>query len=253
RGMEGSSIRATLVPTLRLGKRLGPPPSVIVTSVSGPAHFGTLAHASTSRCSLALGGMRRMDSLDALACSALSREAEYDKILEDDFGTATRGEEIELTLFFLAPGPYHMPYPYKELSNLVNVLSALLVSYGYELNSSYIYLVTSTVHLQYNFNQKKGDVKLLCSKVTSLDKKLEKVKRDCDALGEENRDLRSQRDVASKEVAVAVGGALFEVTQILLDKLVHSAALALISSSVVNEASDQMLLNHAPDDSTSSI
>ncbi|GKE54386.1 hypothetical protein Tco_1489542, partial [Tanacetum coccineum] len=37
---------------------------------------------------------RQMDPLDSLARSALSRDAEYDEIPEDDFGTATRGEEI---------------------------------------------------------------------------------------------------------------------------------------------------------------
>ncbi|GJY82105.1 hypothetical protein Tco_0494856, partial [Tanacetum coccineum] len=132
-----------------------------------------------------------MDPLDCLAHSALAQDAEYDQILNDDFGTATRGKVIYLTLFPLAPGPYHMPYPYEgvssplytkeewdgphapecnilcidifkdpdvcrraldqtitpaklrrsgyllplELSNHVNILSALLVSHGYELNS----------------------------------------------------------------------------------------------------------------------
>ncbi|GJW34359.1 hypothetical protein Tco_0054391 [Tanacetum coccineum] len=35
---------------------------------------------------------------------------EYDEILEDDFATASRGEEIDLTFFPLAPGPYVIPY-----------------------------------------------------------------------------------------------------------------------------------------------
>ncbi|GKB79811.1 hypothetical protein Tco_0946706, partial [Tanacetum coccineum] len=268
---EGTSIRAALVPTPRLSKRLGPPPTMNVTSVSGPAHVGTSAHASTSGRSLALRGSvaggfvgkskvedmrRQMDLLDALARSALSRDAEYDEIQEDDFGTATRGEKIKLTLFLLAPGPCHMPYPYKcissplytkeewdgphapernilckdifkdpdvcrkaldqtitpaelrrtesllplELSNRVNVLSGLLVSHGYDLNSCYTDLVASKVRLQEKFDRKNGDVKLLRSEVTSLEKKLKKVQRDCDALGQENKDLHSHRDVASEEV-----------------------------------------------------
>ncbi|GKD10954.1 hypothetical protein Tco_1190639 [Tanacetum coccineum] len=126
---EGTSIRAASVPVPRFGKRLGPPPSMVVSSVSGPPFVGTLAHASTSERSLALEGsvaggfvgksraeaMRcQIDPLDALAHSALSHDAEYDEIPEDDFGTATHGE---LTLFPLAPGPYEMYYPYKGVSS----------------------------------------------------------------------------------------------------------------------------------------
>ncbi|GKG31597.1 hypothetical protein Tco_0426547, partial [Tanacetum coccineum] len=59
---------------------------------------------------------RQINPLDSLAYSALARDAEYDQIPKDDFGTATRSEEIELTLFPLAPGPYHMPYPYEGVS-----------------------------------------------------------------------------------------------------------------------------------------
>nr|GFD44589.1 hypothetical protein [Tanacetum cinerariifolium] len=82
---EGTSIRAASVPAQRIGKILGPPPSM-------------------------------MDPLDAVARGALSRDAKYDEIPDDDFGIATRGEEIELTLFPLAPGPYQMPYPYEGVS-----------------------------------------------------------------------------------------------------------------------------------------
>nr|GEX28821.1 hypothetical protein [Tanacetum cinerariifolium] len=45
-----------------------------------------------------------MDLLDAFAGSALSHDVEYE-IPEDDFGTTTRVEEIDLTLFPLAPDP----------------------------------------------------------------------------------------------------------------------------------------------------
>ncbi|GKE96713.1 hypothetical protein Tco_1581568 [Tanacetum coccineum] len=199
---------------------------------------------------------RRMDPLDCLAQSALSRDAEYDQIPDDDFGIATRGEEIDLTLFPLALGPYRMPYPYEgvssplytreewngphapecnvlckdifkdpdvyrkaldrtitpaelrrtesllplELSNHVNVLIALLVSHGYELDSRYTNLVSSRAHFQEKLDKKKEDVELLRSEVTSLDSKLENLQRVCDALGQETRELRSQRDVASEEV-----------------------------------------------------
>ncbi|GKB21006.1 hypothetical protein Tco_0854929 [Tanacetum coccineum] len=178
---------------------------------------------------------RQMDPLDCLAQSALARDAEYDQILGDDFGTATRIEEIDLTLFPLALGPYHRPYPYEgvfsplytreewngrqaprsnilckdifkdldvcrkgldwtitlaelrrteylllELSNRANILSALLVSHGYELNSRYANLASSKARLQEKFDKKKGDVNLLRS--------------------EGNRELRSQRDATFEEV-----------------------------------------------------
>ncbi|GKC25782.1 hypothetical protein Tco_1027932 [Tanacetum coccineum] len=197
---DGTFIRTASVPRLCLGKRLGPSLSMVVASVSRPPLVGTLAHASTSGHSLALRGsvtdgftgksraeaMRcQMDLLDALACIALSRDAGYDEIPKDDFGTATRGEEIELTLFPLAPGPYQISYPYEdpyvcrkaldqtitpaelrrtesllplEFSNCVNVLSALLVSHGMELNSRYTDLVASRVRLQEKLDRKTGDV-----------------------------------------------------------------------------------------------
>ncbi|GJW52972.1 mitochondrial proton/calcium exchanger protein-like protein isoform X1 [Tanacetum coccineum] len=266
----GTSARAASAPVPRLGKRLGAPPSVADVSASIPSPVRTSVHASTSGRNLSLGAVasghvgksmaevirHQLDPLDSLACSALARDAEYDQIPDDDFGTTTLGEEIDLTLFPLAPGPYHMPYPYEgvssplytkeewdgphvpksnilckdifkdpnvcrkaldrtitpaelrrtesllplELSNRVNVLSALLVSHGYELNSRYTNLVSSRALLQEKLDQKKGDVRLLRSEVTSLDDNLEKLQRDYDALGQENKELCSQRDAASEEV-----------------------------------------------------
>ncbi|GJZ85538.1 hypothetical protein Tco_0650877 [Tanacetum coccineum] len=117
---EGASTRAASAPIPRLGKRLGAPPSMAVVSASEPSHVGTSAHASTSGRSLSLGGAivsghvrrygaevlrRQVDPLDFLARSAIAHDVEYDRILEDDFGTATHGEKIELTLFPLTPGP----------------------------------------------------------------------------------------------------------------------------------------------------
>ncbi|GJW75180.1 hypothetical protein Tco_0134550 [Tanacetum coccineum] len=202
---EGTSARAASAPASRLGKRLGAPLSMAVVSASGPSYVGTSAHASTYRCNFSLRGVavsghagksgsevmrRQMDLLDSLARSALAHDVEYDQILEDDFGTATRGEEIDLTLFPLTPGPYQMkaldqtitPAKLKrtesllllDLSNCFNFLSALLVSYGVELNSRYT--------------------------VTTLDGKLERMQKDYDALGQENRELRSQKDDASDKV-----------------------------------------------------
>ncbi|GKC31855.1 hypothetical protein Tco_1039149, partial [Tanacetum coccineum] len=53
---------------------------------------------------------RCSDPLDTLTRSALSRHAKYDQILEDDFATASRVEEIDLTFFPLAPGSYVILY-----------------------------------------------------------------------------------------------------------------------------------------------
>nr|GEZ04153.1 reverse transcriptase domain-containing protein [Tanacetum cinerariifolium] len=219
---EGTYARAVSVPTPRLGKRLGAPPSVADVSAFGPSYVGTSVHASTSGCSLSLEGVV-VNGYDGKS------RAEVMRFWRIDFGIAARGEEIELTLFPLALDPCHMPYPYKglssplytkdewdephapesnilckdiskdpdvcrkaldktitpaelrrtesllplELSNHVNVLSDLLVSHGYELNSCYTNLVSSRAHLQEKLDQKKGD---------------------------ENRELCSQRDATSEEV-----------------------------------------------------
>nr|GEV97124.1 hypothetical protein [Tanacetum cinerariifolium] len=247
---EGISTRVISAPTRRLRKRFDAPSSITVVSAFEPSYVGTrplllllvVVFLLEVYCVVASGRVgkfevevirRQMDPLDCLARSALAHDAEYDQIMDDDFGTATCGEEIDLTLFPLSPGPYHMPYPYEgvssplytkeeydgphvpksnilckdifkdlelELSNRVNVLSALLVSHGYELNSRYTNLVSSKALLQEKLNQKKGDDRLLRSKVTSLDDKLEKLKGDYDALGQEDRELCSQRDVAYEDV-----------------------------------------------------
>ncbi|GJW47659.1 hypothetical protein Tco_0079305 [Tanacetum coccineum] len=231
---EGVSMRAVSAPIPRLAKRLGAPHFIAVASVFEPSHVGTSTFTPTSGCSLSLGGA----VASGLAGKSGAQMDEYDRIPDDDFGTATRGEKIYLKLFPLASGPYHMPYPYEgvssplytreewkgphapecnvlckdifkdpdvcrkaldqtislaelrrtesllplELSNHVNVLSSLLVSHGYELNSRYTNLVSSRAHLQEKLDKKKGDVELLRSEVTSLDNKLENLQSDYDAL-----------------------------------------------------------------------
>ncbi|GKC88394.1 hypothetical protein Tco_1149043, partial [Tanacetum coccineum] len=206
---EGISTRAVSAPTLRLGKRLGAPPSMVVISAFGPSHVGTLFPASTSGRSFSLGGV---------VVNGHVRKSEAEVV---------RRQIGPLHMFPLAPGPYHMPYPYEgvssplytkeewggphapesnilckdifkdpdvcrkaldktitpaelkrtesllplELSNRVNVLSALLVSHG-------------LLHLE----------------VTSLDDKLEKLKGYYDALSQENRELCYQRDATSEDV-----------------------------------------------------
>nr|GEX55044.1 hypothetical protein [Tanacetum cinerariifolium] len=102
---EGTSIRAASASVPHLGKRLGPSPLVAVTSVFGPSLVGTSADASTFRRGLVLGG------------SAAGGFTEKSGAETDDFGISTRGEEIELTMFPFASGPYQMTYPYEGASS----------------------------------------------------------------------------------------------------------------------------------------
>nr|GEV63237.1 putative reverse transcriptase domain-containing protein [Tanacetum cinerariifolium] len=218
---ECTSTRAASALTPHLGKRLGAPLSMAVVSAFRSSHVGTSTHASTSGLSFSLGGVaisshagkskaevvqRQMNWLDSVAHSALACDVEYDQILEDDFGTTTRGEEIDLTLFPLPPALDWTITPVElkrtksllllDLSNRFNVLSALLVSNGAERNSRYTGLVRSRNRLQDKFDRKDGYIKVLRSEVMTLDGKLERMQKDCDALVQENRELCSQKDVA---------------------------------------------------------
>ncbi|GKB49816.1 hypothetical protein Tco_0900569 [Tanacetum coccineum] len=243
-----------------------------VTSVSDPSHVGTSSPASTFGRSFSHGG-------NVAGGRVGSPGLRW--ILDDDFGTTTRGEEIDLTLFPLDPGPYHMPYPKAldrtitpaelrrtesllplELSNHVNVLSALLVSHGYELNSRYANLVSSKAHIQEKFDKKKGDVKLLCSKVRKLQSQLTDVKTTSASLSEELtrtdaklseqaltvRELQNElvlKKSESQEYKDAIDGLREEVTQFvgsgvesLVRKLLSSdefhVALARVASLGIN-------------------
>ncbi|GJU67084.1 hypothetical protein Tco_1253343 [Tanacetum coccineum] len=318
---EGVSMGVVLAPTQRLGKRLGASPSIAVTSVSDPSHVGTSSPASTFGRSLSLGGMmcccwwscwksgaqmgevmrHQMDPLDCLARSALARDAEYDQIMDDDFGTTTRGEEIDLTReewnerhatesnilckdIFKDPDvcrkaldrtitPAELRRTKSllplELSNHVNVLSALLVSHGYELNSRYANLVSSKAHLQEKFDKKKWGVKLLRAErdatfeeVKKLQSQLTDVKTTSASLLEELtrtdaklseqaltiRDLQNElvlKKSESQEYKDAIDGLREEVTQFvgcgvesLVRKLLSSdefhVALARVASLGIN-------------------
>ncbi|GJU63003.1 hypothetical protein Tco_1244838 [Tanacetum coccineum] len=209
---EGTSTRAALVPTPRLGKRLGDPPSMAVVSASGPSHVRTSVHASTSGHSFSLGvacGLlsaavsshagksgaevvqRQIDPLDSLARSALAHDVEYDQILKDNFGIATRGEEIDLTLFPLTPSPYQMSYPYEGASSPLYTKEEWNGPHAPEDN-----ILCKDIFK----DPDAGYVKVFRSEVANLDGKLERMQKDYDALGQENRELRSQKDVASDKV-----------------------------------------------------
>nr|GFA12701.1 hypothetical protein [Tanacetum cinerariifolium] len=59
---------------------------------------------------------QQTEPMNLLAQSTLARDREYDDNPDDDFSSPNLGEEIELTLFLLARGPYYMPYPFfKEM------------------------------------------------------------------------------------------------------------------------------------------
>ncbi|GKC34025.1 hypothetical protein Tco_1046409 [Tanacetum coccineum] len=202
---EGVSMRVVSAPTPRLAKSLSFPWSYVVYGFLSVVASGCVGKsgAKVMRC--------QMDLLDCLACSALARDAEYDQIPDDDFGTVTRGVSSPLYTREEWNGPHASEHSilckdiFKDLdvcrkalnrtitpaelrrtesliplklSNRVNVLSALLGSHGYELNSHYANLVTS------------------------LDSKLENLQRGYDALGQENRELHSKKDAASEESLV---------------------------------------------------
>ncbi|GJX32067.1 hypothetical protein Tco_0241922 [Tanacetum coccineum] len=132
RGTKVPLPRLFLLP-LRFGKRLGspPPPRLYHDASSNPSHVGTsnAAHASSFGHGIVQEGVvvvgssgkyganvirRQLDPLYLLARGALARDQKYDQIMEDDFATASLGEEIDLTLFPLEPGPYVMPYPFDD-------------------------------------------------------------------------------------------------------------------------------------------
>ncbi|GJT45742.1 hypothetical protein Tco_0954457 [Tanacetum coccineum] len=132
---EGVSTRVISAPILRLGKKLGAPPSIVVVSASEPSLVGTSAPASTSSRSVVASSRvrnsgaevmrRQMDPLDCLARSALARDAK--------------------------------PIFRRSLIRRKGILSCFV-------------------------------------------RRFENLQRGYDALGQENRELRSQRDVAFEEI-----------------------------------------------------
>ncbi|GJT97489.1 hypothetical protein Tco_1093007 [Tanacetum coccineum] len=192
---EGTSTRAASTPTPRLGKILGAPPSIVVVSASGPSHVGTSAHASSSGRSLSL--------------------REYDQILEDDFGTASRGEEIDLTLFPLAPGPYQMSYPFIE-----SFQCALLVSHGTKFSSRYTGLVTTRNRLQEKFDRKARELHSQKDDASEKVKELQTELTDAKLALEKDKYQGYKDDVDGlrEEVTRFVGSSVQSLVQRLLSK-----------------------------------
>ncbi|GJZ13068.1 hypothetical protein Tco_0548298 [Tanacetum coccineum] len=179
---EGVPTRAVSAPTPRLCKRLGAPPSAVVVSGSEPSHVGTSAPASTSGRSLSLGvacgflsvvvsGRVGKSGTEvsirwirwivwfAVLLLAMRSMIKFQMMIL----APLRGEEIDLTLKALdrtiTPAELRRTESLLllELSNHVNVLSAMSVSHGYELNSRYTNLVSSRARLKEKLDQKKGD------------------------------------------------------------------------------------------------
>nr|GEX72272.1 hypothetical protein [Tanacetum cinerariifolium] len=221
--------------------------SIPVRVVSAPLpHLGSTTSSFAGK--LGFKDVRRCsDPLDTLARSTLSRDAEYDQISKDDFATASRGEEIDMTFFPLAPGPYFIPYPLDdpdvckkaldqtitpaeikrtksllslELSNRVNILSALLVSHGMEFNTRYTNLVASKARTKEELKRKSGYVKdlrdkELCSQndVSSEElKSLQAQLTDAKASSERLTDKLARTDAKLFDRALVVRNLLFKLS-----------------------------------------
>ncbi|GJX64403.1 hypothetical protein Tco_0298746 [Tanacetum coccineum] len=230
---EGVSMKAVSAPTPRLGKRLDSPPSITVMSASEPSYVGTLAPASTSGHSLFLGGVvasgcvgKSRAEIDLTlspltpgpyhmpypyegVSSPLYTKEEWNgphapersilcKDIFKDPDVCRKALDRTITPAELRRTESFLPL---ELSNGVNVLSALLVFHGYELNSRYANLVSSKAYLQEKLDKKKWDVKLLCSEeVKKLQSQLTNAKTTFASLSEE----LTQTDAKLSEQALTV-------------------------------------------------
>nr|GEY59596.1 hypothetical protein [Tanacetum cinerariifolium] len=287
---EGISMRVVSAPTPCLGKRLGAPPPIAVVSASEPSYVGTSALASTSCRSLSLGDVVASGRVGKSGAEVMRRQMD----LLDNLA------QIDLTLFPLALGPYHMPYLYEgvssplytkeewdktyvpdsnilckdffkdpevcrkaldqtitraelrrtksllplELSNRMNVLSALLVSHGYELNSRYTNLVSSKALLHEKLNKKKGDVRDAASEDV---KKLQSQLIDAKAASEVLTKELIRTDAKLSEQALTGGGCFVfgsgveGVVRKLLSSDEFHAALARVASLGINYGVERRL------------
>ncbi|GJT27436.1 hypothetical protein Tco_0907711 [Tanacetum coccineum] len=230
---EGVSTRVISVPIPCLGNRLAAPPFIAIVSASEPSYVGTLAHACTSGRSLSLRGaivsghagksraevmLCQLDLLDSLARSALARDPDVvaGKALDQTITPA----ELRRTKFLLP----------LELSNRGNVLSALLVSHGYELNSRYTYSETRVASQRYAASKE----------VKKLESQLTDAKAASVCLSEE----LTRTDVKLSEQALTVRDLQNELA---LERLLSSdelhAALARVASLGANVDFDKALVD----------
>nr|GFA35267.1 hypothetical protein [Tanacetum cinerariifolium] len=224
-------------------------PEVEQVEGSATSGFAEKPGAEDVRCCL--------DPLDTLARGALAYDSKYDQISVDDFAIASRGEEIDLTLFLLLRPP---------MSYLTRLMS----------------------RTQEKIDRKTKYVKELRSKVTALDKELEKAQGNCSVLAQENRGLCSRNEASFEErllssdefyaalshvvsLGIASGvekglrigfpflgkvssvaeGPLSEVIQIVPKKFVCSAGSVSNVAVAVSEVLNQVPVDQAFDDSPS--
>nr|GEZ69651.1 hypothetical protein [Tanacetum cinerariifolium] len=176
---------------------------------------------------------RQMGPMDLLAQSAIARDCEYDNILDDDLFSATLGEEIDITLFPLAPRPYYISYPFAEAegssppkytkeewdephaveANILakeifkdpgickKALDCTVTPTELERTESiYTSLVTSNARLQDKVKVKRDQLSKLRFEFYDLKEKHEKVQQDFYARDQENKYLLALNDASSNDV-----------------------------------------------------
>nr|GEX10985.1 hypothetical protein [Tanacetum cinerariifolium] len=212
---EGTSFRAVSALSPWLGKRLGSPLCLPCVITFDPSHVGTsgAALASPSRLGFIVIGYsgkvrakvmrRQLDHLDIMDQGALARDEEYDQIHDDDFSSVSHGEEIDLAFFPFAPEDNLLckeifrdlkvcrraldwtitlaelrrieSLSLLDLSNRMNVLTALLTSHGTELNSRYTALVASKACLREKLKHKVELISGIRLEVSTLEGKCDKA------------------------------------------------------------------------------
>ncbi|GJR04249.1 hypothetical protein Tco_0527233 [Tanacetum coccineum] len=209
----------------------------------------------------------QLDPLDSLDRSALARDVKYDQILDDDFGTATLGVSSPLYTKEEWDGPYVpksnilckdlfkdldvcrkalnqtiTPTELRrteslvplELSNHVNILSVLLVSHGYELNSRYTNLVSYKALLQEKLDQKKGDVRELCSQRDDASEEIKKLQSKLTNAKAASVGCKNSADELRAEIAHFIGSGIEGLVRKLLSSDEFYAALAHVASLGIN-------------------
>ncbi|GKC09625.1 hypothetical protein Tco_1001235 [Tanacetum coccineum] len=147
-----------------------------------------LAEAKHVTNGLGLGHVRgQLDPLDTLACSALSRDEDYDQIPDDDFATASVVRRLILRFFLLLLA---------LMSCLIPLRTILPLTIP---GNSGMGLMLRRI-ISYALNRKSECITELRAEVSSLEEKYDKVQEDCSALDKESRELRSRNDALSKEL-----------------------------------------------------
>nr|GFD05975.1 hypothetical protein [Tanacetum cinerariifolium] len=126
-------------------------------------------------------------------------------ILDDDLFSATLGEEIDITLFPLAPRPYYISYPFAEAegsSPPKYTKEEWDEPHAVEANilAKYTSLVTSNARLQDKVKVKRDQLSELRFEFYDLKEKHEKVQQDFYARDQENKYLLALNNASSNDV-----------------------------------------------------